>query len=203
RARTAIAAAKIASFDVMAAAGVPAVGALDLRHPDLEVAIPARAALLARGGVFGVAAPGADRLLALPVRHGDAEPVSAARRFHAEEAGLFARELHHAVRRGGVAVVAVVAAQRAEHHRVVRRRGEIGEWRGHGDGLRKLAWRWWLADVSRERAGIRRLPPGAAGPRRTRATWPSPRPTRSPRARARYRRPPNRPPRPRTAPHPR
>src|SRR5690606_29398887 len=36
RARMAIAAAKIASFDAMAAAGVPAVGALDLRHPDLE-----------------------------------------------------------------------------------------------------------------------------------------------------------------------
>ena len=51
------------------------MGALDLRHPDLEMAIPARAALLARGGMFGVPAPGADRLLALPVRHGDAEPV--------------------------------------------------------------------------------------------------------------------------------
>src|SRR3546814_21036896 len=75
----AIAAAKIASFDAMAAVGVPAVGALDLRHPDLEMAIPARATLLSRGGMFGVPAPGADRPLALPVRHGDAEPVRPAR----------------------------------------------------------------------------------------------------------------------------
>src|SRR3546814_168550 len=135
----AIAAAKIASFDAMAAASVPAVGALDLRHPDLEMAIPARAPLLSRGGMFGVPAPGADRLLALPVRHGDAEPVRPARRLHAEESRLFARELHHAIRRGGVAVVVSVAAQRTEHHRVVRRWGGVGEGRGHGGGLR--SWR--------------------------------------------------------------
>src|SRR3546814_7197069 len=99
----------------MAAASVPAVGALDLRHPDLEMAIPARATLLARSRMFGVPAPSADRLLALPVRHGDAEPARPARRLHAEESRLFARELHHAVRRGGVAVVVSVAAQRADH----------------------------------------------------------------------------------------
>src|SRR3546814_7618556 len=57
RARMAIAAAKIASFDAMAAASVPAIGALDLRHPDLEMAIPARAPLPSRGGRFGVPAP--------------------------------------------------------------------------------------------------------------------------------------------------
>src|SRR5690606_31022543 len=52
RAGTAVAAAKIASFAAIAGAGVPAVGALDLRHPDLEMAVPARTALLARGGVL-------------------------------------------------------------------------------------------------------------------------------------------------------
>src|SRR3546814_9580282 len=128
----AIAAAKIASFDAMAAVGVPAVGALDLRHPDLEMAIPARATLLSRGGMFGVPAPGADRLLALPVRHGDAEPVRPARRLHAEESRLFARELHHAAGRGDVAVIVPAAAQRAEHPRVVRRRGGGGEGRPPG-----------------------------------------------------------------------
>src|SRR3546814_17579098 len=38
--------------------------------------------------------------------------------------------------RGDVAVIVPAAAQRAEHHRVVRRRGEVGEGRAHGDGLR-------------------------------------------------------------------
>src|SRR5690606_15043578 len=144
RAGTAVAAAKIASFAAIAGAGVPAVGALDLRHPDLEMAVPARTALLARGGVLGVPAPGTDRLLALPVRHGDAESVRAARRFDAEESGLFAGQFHHAVGRGAVAVVAF-AALRAEHHRVVRRRGKGGEGRGHGDGSggSLLAGRQW------------------------------------------------------------
>src|SRR5690606_7368911 len=114
RARTAVAAAKIASFAALAAAGVPTVGAFDLRHPDLEMVVPARAALLARGGVLGVPAPGVDRRFALPVRHGDAEPVGAARGLHAEESWLFAGEFHHAVCRGGIAVVVVVAPQGAE-----------------------------------------------------------------------------------------
>src|SRR3546814_5367566 len=100
------------------------------------MAIPARATLLSRGGMFGVPAPGADRLLALPVRHGDAEPVRSARRLHAEASRLFARELHHAAGRGDVAVIVPAVAQRAENHRVVRRRGAVGEGRANGDGLR-------------------------------------------------------------------
>src|SRR3546814_5171184 len=83
RARMAIAAAKIASFYALAAVGVPAVGALDLRPPDLELAIQARATLLSRGGMFGVPAPGADRLLPLPVRHGYADPLRPAPPLHA------------------------------------------------------------------------------------------------------------------------
>src|SRR3546814_13115747 len=81
----AIAAAKIASFDAMAAAGVPAVGALDLRHPDPEMAIPARATLLSRRGMFGAPEPGPEPPLALPPRHGDADPVRPARRLHAAD----------------------------------------------------------------------------------------------------------------------
>src|SRR3546814_10966178 len=91
----AIAAAKIASFDAMAAAGVPAVGALDLRHPDLEMAIPARATLLPRGGMFGVPAPGADRPLAPPVPPGAADPLRPPRRPPAQEPRLLARRLPH------------------------------------------------------------------------------------------------------------
>src|SRR3546814_19555010 len=64
RARLAIAAAKIASLDAMAAAGVPALGELDLRHPDLEMAINTRPTLPSRAGMFGLPAPGAARLLA-------------------------------------------------------------------------------------------------------------------------------------------
>src|SRR3546814_20525779 len=82
RARIAIAADKIASFDAMAAAGVPAVGALDLRHPDLDIAIPARATLPLRGGMFGVPSPGADRLLALPLLHGCASTFAPRRPDH-------------------------------------------------------------------------------------------------------------------------
>src|SRR5690606_28017439 len=114
RARTAVAAAKIASFAVLAAAGVPTVGAFDPRHTDLEVRIPAGAPLFAGGGVLRVPAPGADGLLALPVRHGDAEAVRAARRFHAEEPRLLAREFHHALGRCGIAVVVAGAPPRTE-----------------------------------------------------------------------------------------
>src|SRR3546814_19110538 len=57
RARIAIAAAKIASFDAMAAAGVPAVRAPDLPHPDPQMALPPPAPPPPTDGVFRLPAP--------------------------------------------------------------------------------------------------------------------------------------------------
>src|SRR3546814_7710856 len=75
------------------------------------------------------------------------------------------------MRRGVVAVVAAVAAQLAEHHRVVRRWGEVGEGRGHGGGLR--SWRGNDAPQMSRGSGFSRRRRGAAWLQRTPAFSPS------------------------------
>src|SRR3546814_15954820 len=102
------------------------------------------------------------------------------------------------MRRGVVAVVAAVAAQLAEHHRVVRRWGEVGEGRGHGGGLR--SWRGNDAPQMSRGSGFSWRRRGAAWLQRTPAFSPSPRRRRSPRAPPRCRRRSTPPPRPPTAP---
>src|SRR5690606_16709437 len=99
-------------------AAIPAIGALDPGDAQLEMPVPLGATAFACRGVFGMLAPGADRVLAVPVRHGDAEPVLAAHRFDAEKTPLQARQLDHAL--GGRAVAVVdVGALGTEDHRVV------------------------------------------------------------------------------------
>src|SRR5690606_39373032 len=99
-------------------ATVDAIGALDLLDAQFEMLVPLRPPALAGQRVLGVAAPRQDRLLALPVRHGDAEPGSVAGRLEAEVARLLRRQFRHPHRGGAVTIVAAGAA-RAEDHRVV------------------------------------------------------------------------------------
>src|SRR5690606_37390784 len=136
-------------------AAIPAIGALDPGDAQLEMPVPLGAPAFACRGVFGMLAPGADRVLAVPVRHGDAEPVLAAHRFDAEKTRLQARQLDHAL--GGRAVAVVdVGALGPEDHRVVRRCGQAGEgcgvhagppgagcdpWRGRDNGQSAAASR--------------------------------------------------------------
>src|SRR5690606_30668018 len=116
-------------------AAVPAVSAFDAGDAELEVAVPPGPPAFARGRVFGVVAPGHDRLFALPVGDGDAEAVGAAHRFHPEEAGLPARQFDHAP--GGLGIPGLVGAGAggAEDHRVVGRRRKRRERAGFHAGV--------------------------------------------------------------------
>src|SRR5690606_24726045 len=95
-------------------AGAVAAGALDPAHAQLVALVPVGTAVAADLRVLGVRAPGGDRRLAFPVRHGDAEAVGATHRLHAQETGLPARQCHHALRGGGVFLRVGVVALRGE-----------------------------------------------------------------------------------------
>src|SRR3546814_8905935 len=80
-------------------------GPFDLGDPHRVSRIPVAAPLRLREPMLGVALPGGDRFQALPVGHGDAGAVRAARALDAEVARLLGRQLVHA---DGHLVVAVV-----------------------------------------------------------------------------------------------
>src|SRR5690606_28938539 len=87
---------------------------------------PGLAALLAGGAMLQLVLPGEDRLLGLPVAHGDAKTGLVTAVLDAEIARLVGRQLLHAFGGGAVALLDR-AALGGEDHRVVGRRGGLRE----------------------------------------------------------------------------
>jgi hypothetical protein len=107
-----------------ALAALTLVVALHAGNARLEARVPLRPAQALGVLVLGIRFPGGDGGEVRPVRHRDAQAL--ARRLHAQKAGLLRGQLHHALGHGAITLVAL-GAQAGEDHRVIRRRGGVGE----------------------------------------------------------------------------
>src|SRR6185436_1054835 len=90
---------------------------LDPGHAKSVIRIPNPLACLLGYFVFGLRLPGGNRLLALPVGNGDAEPIRGSRALDAKEARLLCGQLHHALSHLTIPTVAF-RAQRGENDSV-------------------------------------------------------------------------------------